>query len=401
MKEETARREAEQAEKFAKHKFEAAKRAAEQAEKLAKLKEEVVARDAELAKERQNFEKETLRTQRIQDAMENLKDKELRIRMGGIRHLSALHDESQENHWTIIEILAAFVREADPDPNVNILRVDVQEALKVIIHRKYSGSETPDQNINLKGAFLRRADLQGADLVGADLRGANLVGADLQGADLQKANLRGADLLNANLQGIILQIANIHEANLEGASLFNANLQSANLLKASLQGADLQKANITGANLGGVNLKGANLEGADFKGSSLNGARYDGKTIFSDGFKPEDNGMVNKEKFFALALGEMGEKDKKMLLERAANHIRGWDLRRQDEMDLKSEGTIVFTNRSPDRVEAVRGEMTAGYDKMTDEEKAVCDKIFFEKITIEEDGSVTNEPYPESNGGWE
>ena len=74
-------------------------------------------------------------------------------------------------------------------------------------------------NADLRGAYLRGANLRGADLYGAnldgaDLRGANLYGADLRGADLRGANLYGADLRGANLRG-----ANLREADLRGANL--------------------------------------------------------------------------------------------------------------------------------------------------------------------------------------
>ncbi len=57
------------------------------------------------------------------------------------------------------------------------------------------------ENINLRGADLRFADLVGADLRGTDLVGANLVIADLRGTDLVGAYLWDADLRGADLRG--------------------------------------------------------------------------------------------------------------------------------------------------------------------------------------------------------
>ncbi|GEM_PF-850366 len=67
-------------------------------------------------------------------------------------------------------------------------------------------------NINLKGAFLKGANLteinlQSANLLGSDLRGANLEKAQLKGADLRKADIRGANFLKAELSGTNLEAA--------------------------------------------------------------------------------------------------------------------------------------------------------------------------------------------------
>ncbi|ENQ4281347.1 pentapeptide repeat-containing protein, partial [Salmonella enterica] len=59
------------------------------------------------------------------------------------------------------------------------------------------GAYLRDANLcdaNLRGAYLRDANLRGANLRGAYLRGAYLCGADLCGADLRGAYLRDADL---------------------------------------------------------------------------------------------------------------------------------------------------------------------------------------------------------------
>jgi len=58
-----------------------------------------------------------------------------------------------------------------------------------------------NRDADLRGAYLRGADLTGADPRDAYLRGADLRGADLTDADLRGADLTGADLTDADLRG--------------------------------------------------------------------------------------------------------------------------------------------------------------------------------------------------------
>ena len=66
--------------------------------------------------------------------------------------------------------------------------------------------EAVREGANLRGAYLRVADLEGANLEGAYLRVADLEGADLEGADLRGADLRGANLssIKADLWELLL-----------------------------------------------------------------------------------------------------------------------------------------------------------------------------------------------------
>ena len=171
-------------------------------------------------------------------------------------------------------------------------------------------------NWNLNGATLVKSILILAYLVGAKLIGANLSGADLSGADLSEADLSGANLREAYLSYAKLCEANLYKANLSGANLSDASLSGAKLIRANLSGADLIKTDLSGANLSGAylsqvdlykanlykaNLSGAdlseaNLSGANLSGTNLIGAKYcldkEYKTIFPDGFNPEEHDMI-------------------------------------------------------------------------------------------------------------
>ncbi|MBD2744041.1 pentapeptide repeat-containing protein [Coleofasciculus sp. FACHB-1120] len=234
-------------------------------------------------------------TERFTKAIELLGSANISIRLGGIYALERIAKDSKKDHWTIMEVLTAFVRENAPLKEEEIqqeklpkIPTDIQAALTVIGQRdvdkdpEYQGLNL--QYTNLDGADLRDANLQGANLRDANLQGAYLSEANLQEADLSQANLQGPDLSQANLQEADLSQANLQEANLidanlQGANLFEANLQGANLFEANLQGVFLCRANLQGANLFGANLQGANLFGANLQGANLFRANLQGANL--------------------------------------------------------------------------------------------------------------------------
>lgn len=118
------------------------------------------------------------------------------------------------------------------------------------------------------------------------------------------------------------------------------------------------------------------------------------------------------EKFYALTIGTENEDDLKMLKEKAKHLISTFDLGRQNKMDLKSRGQVVYTNESPGQVVLARIEMWAHPDigaggvtldpadllkdekseKEAEAERArlLSYNIMIEEITVEDDGTVIN-----------
>jgi uncharacterized protein YjbI with pentapeptide repeats len=274
---------------------------------------------------------------RFMGAIAQLGHEKIETRIGAIYSLERVAVDFPKEHWTIMEILTAFVRENAPiheaklprtddssstsweqqgaqplDLNINEelpkIRTDVQVALTVI-GRRNSHQDKVDGKLDLRhtdirqadllGANLEQADLRESNLSGADLRGANLCRADLDGAKLSgcilyeanlfKANLHRAELCWTNLNRANMCGANLRAANLSGASLRAANMQGANLYKANLQQATLKVANLSGAKLFLANLQGAKLGkanlhmtgliGANLQGANLNGANLSGANL--------------------------------------------------------------------------------------------------------------------------
>ena len=121
------------------------------------------------------------------------------------------------------------------------------------------------------------ADLRGAYLRAADMRAANLSRAYLSDADMRAADMRGAYLSDADLRGADLSRADLYGADLRGADLYGANLYGANLSRADLSGADLSGANLIGANLNGANLHSNSIidAGKDARGYRFVAVQHD------------------------------------------------------------------------------------------------------------------------------
>ena len=239
-------------------------------------------------------------TDRFSKAIDHLDyARALDVRLGGIYALERIARDSERDHWPIMEVLTAYVRERAPrkdddsrgsqdssSENANPalsgkdetkIVTDIQAILTVLGRREKYYGRGEERRLNLE-----RTDLRGADLVSAHMEGARLMGAylgaaylgaaNLQGADLQRAYLAGADLKAANLQGASLWGADLKAAYLAGANLAGANLAGADLKAAYLAGADLRGADLAGADLKAANLQRADLQGAGAMGAYLGAA---------------------------------------------------------------------------------------------------------------------------------
>jgi hypothetical protein len=142
----------------------------------------------------------------------------LALRLGGIYALERIARDSPKDHWQIMEVLTAYVREytilpANPD-STQELPIDIQAILTVISRRP---TYELDQRLDLHWVHIRRAFLDGVHL-----EGAILTSADLESADLWDAHLEEAILMDADLKDAYLKDAHLDGADLRGADLSDA-----------------------------------------------------------------------------------------------------------------------------------------------------------------------------------
>jgi hypothetical protein len=250
-------------------------------------------------------------------AIEQLGSEKLQIRLGGIYALERIARESPKDHWPIMEVLTAFVRENAPLKD----EVPAEEAgvegssptpdfPEKTEPKPHPPREKPPTDIQAVITVLARTavyygrDMEtwSLDLRGTNLAGVNLKDGSLKEADLTGTNLQGASLVGTNLQGAFLAFAKLHEAH-----LFRAEFQWAVLLEADLQGADLSEANLQGAFLHEANLKEACLNGTILQGANFQEAKgltpeqvakaiWDETTQWPEGFSPPPRRQKEEEK---------------------------------------------------------------------------------------------------------
>lgn len=229
--------------------------------------------NVKIAQEGQRTAEEGQITERFTKAIEQLGRNKLEVRLGSVYALERIARDSRKDHWTVMEVLAAFIREnaRRKGPTVekkvgssNNPPADIQAAVTAIGRRNavWDKERIDLTGVDLSNADLTRANLRTANLTHADLCDARLCMADLTHADLIKSNLIRANCTNAFLTG----------ATLSDAHLMQANLNVAKLDKAILNGTILRNANLLSANLNGAVLTGADLRGADLRKANLIGA---------------------------------------------------------------------------------------------------------------------------------
>ena len=154
-------------------------------------------------------------TERFTRAIEQLGNDKIAIRLGGIYALERIAKDSDKDHWQVMEVLTAYVRENSPSDwypgNIQPLQqilTDIQ-AILTALGRRNTEHETPEHMLNLRMTDLRGAEMEKADLRGADLRFANLHNVYFKDADLRDVNFFHANLTDAVFDGADLRGANL------------------------------------------------------------------------------------------------------------------------------------------------------------------------------------------------
>lgn len=156
-------------------------------------------------------------TDRYTKAIEQLGSDKLDVRIGGIYALERVALDSAKDHPTVIEVLAAFIREhsheqwplprSPGDTPQHMTRPDAQAAITVLgrrnsQHDRKNRRRQPEP-IDLTGSNLSRAKVRLADLSNVLLTNALVTHADFTGSNFDGTDLTGADFRDANLTEVL------------------------------------------------------------------------------------------------------------------------------------------------------------------------------------------------------
>jgi uncharacterized protein YjbI with pentapeptide repeats len=194
-------------------------------------------------------------SERLGEAFKNLAENKPLICLGAIYLLERVAQDSPTDRMTIVEALAAFIREKSfPHPVADDYSYAIQKSMDVILEYRKKSYGLEKRKLNLQGVYLVGAILNDACLDQVNLENANLRSTQLRNADLRRAILNGADLSSrADLTGAKLQ-----EAQLRRVDFSNAGLTQANFSRADVTDAMFDRAELTQAKL--INTYGLTIE---------------------------------------------------------------------------------------------------------------------------------------------
>jgi hypothetical protein len=254
-------------------------------------------------------------TERFTRAIDQLGHDNLDVRLGGIYALERISIDSPRDQLTIAEAPTAFVRGHAPWPptqpgqppedlaveDVTPLRrwaPDVQAALTVLgRHEDAPGPLLDLRNIDLRGAYLRKANLSFAVLRGAYLQGANLQFAQLESANLTYAQLQGPELFNTRLQNAHLDYTQLQKTRLVQTNMRHAMLINTHLQDATLEFVDLRSAILDNTQLQGAKFWNTRLQEAILDEVQLQGAECNSGTVWPDYFDWRTEGIKLREDY--------------------------------------------------------------------------------------------------------
>ncbi len=241
-------------------------------------------RQAQVAHDHRVLAEQGQITERFTKAVEQLGHEQIAVRLGAIYALERVAKDSERDFESIMETLAAYVREKspwskgrgnpivpDPDGYVSKPEIDISAAINVLA-RSIPFSHRQRRRGDPSRIDLRETNLSGLDYPGAQLSGFRFDGSFFYGADLSEANFGDADLRFAIFSCAEMQMVDLKNAEMYGAVMNNAVLDEAQCDGARMPQVDLSDAGLRAASFRGVDLSGSVLERASMARADLSDA---------------------------------------------------------------------------------------------------------------------------------
>ncbi|MGY1436635.1 pentapeptide repeat-containing protein [Streptomyces reniochalinae] len=223
-------------------------------------------------------------TDRYVEAIKLLADEEATKCLGGIYALERIMKDSEKDHSTVVEVLAAFIRERSPSSggSSNYTESDrpnavVQAALNVLGRRPIRAEKN---RINLRNVDLRGADLSDGYFVGLDFSE-----SDLREADYSASHLHGVSFRGALIDGTCFIESLMDGCFLNDAKGSNTNFDSADLSRAWFSGCEFHQADFSGADLWASHWTDSSIHESNFERSDLRFSMIMNSTMGSSFFR--------------------------------------------------------------------------------------------------------------------
>ena len=186
-------------------------------------------------------------TDRFSKAIELLGNEKLEVRLGAIYALERISNDSQKDHWAVMEILTAFVRE-------NSHKIHTKQDADNKIYKQEDNPIKPREDIQAIMTVIGRRKWTETEIGGLNLVGVNLMGIRISNANLEKINFGGANL----------QYALVANTNLKRSFFHNANLSEATFGNVDFEGTHFFETNLNNAHFG-LSFTGGNSSGSHYE----------------------------------------------------------------------------------------------------------------------------------------
>lgn len=244
----------------------------------------------------------------------------LEVRLGAIYALERIAQDSERDHWPIMEVLCSYVRngqntgtpQAKPEPISSAdwrrmifelpgARADIQAALTVFGRR---GSARVSHEMGRRYV----PDFSGANLQKCEIRG-EFGSANFLGVNFAGARIRECLLADQALAGIVsLDGASLYQLNLPSLgfwrmpSIVGTNFFSCKMREASFVGMTLNEVFFTDSDLTGGSFRNSRMEDCRLSEANLAGADFDGAKLINTVLGHKIHGAT----FFGADLSEIG-----------------------------------------------------------------------------------------------
>jgi uncharacterized protein YjbI with pentapeptide repeats len=195
------------------------------------------------------------------------------VRLGAIYALERIAQDSPRDHWTIMEVLTAYVRQNAPAPEQTPTKEENEKAIakgpakEIQAILTVLGRRRRDHRREIEGQWLdlRYSDLRGANFDTAHMEGTSFEGAHLYGSTFDGAHLERANFFEAHAEWAIFARAHVEDANFAGAQLENTYFGTAHLKDTNFYNAHLDSACFHFAHFERTWFEGAHIERAEFR----------------------------------------------------------------------------------------------------------------------------------------